>query len=208
MDKSKLLLVCASPRRKGTSAMVLRRIQAALGGDLVFIPQEGDLDDLVGRMQTAETIVVSGPCYINTYPARLIALLEAACEAGEFSGQKLYGIINGGMPYTHTHRHGLTCLRIFADQAQMAWKGGFILGLGPSLNGQPLEKHMRRKTLVPAFDRFIQHIDQGTPSPDVLYKEAQKPPGKAFTYLLAKLLTLKVERDLKKYGYNLGSLNK
>ncbi len=202
MDKSKLLLLCASPRRKGTSAMLLERIHANIGGEVVFLPQKGEPDELLLAMQHAVTIVISGPCYINTYPARLIELLEAASLAGGFSGQKLYGIINGGMPYIHTHRHGLTCLQLFAEQNQLMWQGGFVLGGGAILDGKPLEHHMNRKKIVPAFDQFIRHIAEGRSSPDSLYEQAQSPPGKIISGIIARLLTFRVDKNLKNYGHD------
>lgn len=202
MNKSEIVLICASPRRRGTSAMLLERIRAVTGGEVVYLPQKGSLEALVQTMRQASTIVISGPSYINTYPARLIELLETASSTGGFSGQKMYGIINGGMPYIHTHRHGLICLHLFAEQNNLLWQGGFVLGGGAILDGKPLEKHMNRKKIVPAFDQFIRHIQTGTSSPDSLYEQAQSPPGKIITGIIAKLLTSKVERNLKKYGHD------
>jgi hypothetical protein len=202
MNKSEIVLICASPRRRGTSAMLLERIRAVTGGEVVYLPQKGSLEALVQTMRQASTIVISGPSYINTYPARLIELLETASSTGGFSGQKLYGIINGGMPYIHTHRHGLICLHLFAEQNNLLWQGGFVLGGGAILDGKPLEKHMNRKKIVPVFDQFIRHIQTGTSSPDSLYEQAQSPPGKIITGIIAKLLTSKVERNLKKYGHD------
>lgn len=202
MDKSESLLLCASPRRQGTSAMLLKRISAVTGGEVVYLPQQGSLDELVLAMQSAATIVISGPSYINTYPARLIELLEAASISGGFSGQKFYGIINGGMPYIHTHRHGLTLLQLFAAQNNLSWQGGFILGVGAMLDGSPLEKHMNHKKIVPAFDLFMRNIQEGVLSPDSLYEQAQKPPGKITTRLFASLLSSMVARRLKKFGHD------
>lgn len=202
MVKSETILICASPRRKGTSAMLLKRVGTVLGSEVVFLPQKDSLDELVLAMQRAETIVISGPCYINTYPARLIELLETASLTGRFSGQKLYGIINGGMPYIHTHRHGLTCLQLFAKQNQLLWQGGFVLGVGAMLDGNPLEKHMSHKTVVPAFDQFIRNIKEGIPSPNCLYEQAQFPPGKLMTHIFAKLLTFIVVKNIKKFGHD------
>ncbi len=202
MKKNDILLICASPRRNGTSAMLLERIRTVTGGEFIFLPQKGSLNELVLNMQKAETIVISGPCYINTYPARLIELLETASSAGGFSGQKLYGIINGGMPYIHTHRHGLMCLQLFAEQNHLSWQGGFVLGGGAILNGKPLERHMSRKKIVPAFDQFIRHIQNGTHSPDSLYENAQSPPPKIIIRMIAKILSAKVEKNLKRYGHN------
>ncbi|MDI9520432.1 MAG: hypothetical protein QM308_04660 [Bacillota bacterium] len=202
MRKSDILLLCASPRRMGTSAMLLKRIQAAAGGEIIYLPQKGSLHETVLAMQQAAVIVISGPCYINTCPARLIELLEEASLSGGFSGQKLYGVINGGMPYVHTHRHGLTCLQLFAEKNKLAWQGGFALGGGAMLDGKPLEKHMSRKKIVPAFDQFIQHIKEGSPSPDSLYEQAQTPPGRIMTRVFAKLLTLMVVKRIQKFGHD------
>lgn len=202
MNETEIMLLYASPRRKGTSAMLLERVRAVTGGEVVFVPQKGSLDDLVLTMQKVETIVISGPCYINTYPARLIELLETAAQVGGFSGQKLYGIINGGMPYIHTHQHGLASLRLFAEQNDLTWMGGFVLGGGAMLDGQPLEKHMSHRKVVPAFDQFIQHIAKGAPSPDSLYEQAQPAPGKLVTRIFAHLLTFMVVKKLRKHGYD------
>lgn len=202
MNKSDILLICASPRRKGTSAMLLDRIRRVTGGEVVFLAQRGALDDLIAAMQEASTIIISGPCYINTYPARLLELLELTSLTGGFSGQKLYGIINGGMPYVHTHQHGLRCLQLFAEQNNLSWQGGFVLGGGAMLDGRPLEKHMRRRKVVPAFHQFIRHITEGSPSPDSLYEKAQPPPGRLTTRIFAGLLTYIVEKNLKKQGHD------
>lgn len=202
MNETEIMLLCASPRRKGTSAMLLERVRAVTGGEVVFLPQKGPLNELVLTMQKVEMIVISGPCYINTYPARLIELLETAAQVGGFSGQKLYGIINGGMPYMHTHRHGLASLRFFAEQNDLTWQGGFVLGGGAMLDGQPLEKHMSHRKVVPAFDQFIQHIAEGAPSPDSLYEQAQPAPGKLVTRIFAHLLTFMVVKKLRKHGYD------
>lgn len=202
MIKSETILICASPRQKGTSAMLLKRICTAIGGEVVYLPQKGSLNDLTEAMQQAVTIVISGPCYINTYPARLVELLETASLVGGFSGQKLYGIINGGMPYVHTHRHGLTCMQLFAEQNHLSWQGGFVLGTGAMLDGNPLEKHISHKKVVPAFDQFIRHIKEGKPSPDCLYEQAQTSPGKLITHIFARLLTFGVVKNIKKYGHD------
>lgn len=180
--------------------MLLERIRVVTGGKLFFLPQKGNLDELVVSMQEAGTIIISGPCYINTYPARMLQLLETASLTGKFSGQKLYGIINGGMPYIHTHQHALICLQLFAEQNHLLWQGGFVLGVGAMLDGKPLEKHMNRRTVVPAFNKFIQNISEGIQSPDSLYIKAQSPPGKLTTRIFAKFLTFLVEKNLKKYG--------
>ncbi len=202
MNELEIMLLCASPRRKGTSTMLLERIRDITGGEIFFLPQRGGLDELVTAMQQAKTIVISGPCYINTYPARLVELLEMAAQVGGFSGQKLYGIINGGMPYVHTHRHGLILLQLFAEQNHLTWQGGFVLGGGAMLDGNSLENHMGRKKVVPAFDQFVRNIKEGTLATDSLYEQVQFAPGIFVTRIFARLMTFLVEKNLKKYGHD------
>lgn len=182
--------------------MLLERIRAVTGGEVISLPQRGPLNELILAMQKSETIIISCPCYINTYPARLIELLEMASLAGGFTGQKLYGIVNGGMPYMQTHQHGLACLRIFAEQNNLLWQGGFVLGVGAMLDGKPLETHLNHKKVVPAFDRFVKYIEAGIPSPDSLYEQAQPAPGKLVTRIFARLLTNMVVKNLKKHGHD------
>jgi len=197
-----VLLMSASPRSEGTSTMLLQRIQRTIGGDIVFLYKE-KTETLLDRIEKAETIVLSGPCYINSYPSPVIALLEAAAERSPWRGQNLYGIINGGMPYIHTHQSGIDSLEIFAEQCNFTWKGGFVLGGGAMLNGQPLEKHLAAKRVVPAFDAFTQHIAAKEASPKSLYVDAQPIPGKLTTRFFAKMLSFMVTRNLKKHGHDI-----
>lgn len=197
----KILLLSASPRKQGTSAMLLKRIQAVTGGEMAYLPWKGSLDPLLQAMHESETIVISGPCWINTYPTRLFELLEASSSGG-YDGQKLYGIINGGMPYIHTHAHGLKLLSLFAKTCALDYRGGFVLGGGAMLDGKPLERHLNRKTVAPAFDRFIRHVKEGSVAPDSLYEDSQHPPGRLMTQVFAKILTMMMNRRIRKYGHN------
>lgn len=200
--EARLILICASPRRQGTSAMLLRRIQAKVAGELLFLPQEGDFTEIIDAMQRAETIVISGPTYVNSFPARLYHLLESAAEEGGFKHQKLYGIINGGMPYIHTHRHGLQYLSLFAESCELHWQGGFVLGGGAMLDGKDLEQHISKRKVVPAFNQFILNIREGKESADSSYIDAQKPMGKFITFLLSKLLTRNTEKRIQAFGHD------
>ncbi len=198
-NKESLLLINASPRLKGTSVMLLHRIQRVTGGELVHLYQ-GEITAVLEKMKSAEKIVISGPCYVNSYPSRVVHLLEEAKQSEMGENQKLYGVINGGMPYVHTHKSGIDSLELFAEQCGFTWMGGFVLGGGAMLDGRALEKHLSSKKVVPAFDAFTQHILEGEPSPDVLYTQAQTPPGIVMTHVFARLLSFLVTRKLKKQG--------
>ena len=208
MHKTKVLLLCASPRRVGTSAMLLRRVQQVCGGELLFLYSLRDKGKAVHLMAQADRIVLSGPCYINSYLAVVSELMEEVAASGlEKSGQSLYGIINGGMPYPHTHRHGLTALELFADAMGMRWQGGFVLGAGVILDGKPLEHHPLARKTVPAFAAFCEHIRNGTTAPDALYEGVQIRFNPLMTRLMAAMLNRRVNKHIRSFGHDPYALN-
>lgn len=202
MTKFNRLLICASPRKKGTSMMLLERIEKSIGGKIIFLPQKGSFDEIVNYMQKAETIIISGPTYINSYPARLYELLEFASNNYSFNNQKLYGIINGGMPYIHTHEHGLRYLKLFAQENNLKWMGGFVLTTGAILDGQPLEKHLNSKKVIENFDKFVNCINQQVYASESLSLKSEYIPPKFMVYIISKILTYKVVRNLKAFGHH------
>ncbi len=158
-------------------------------------------DDIIEAMAQAKRILISGPSYINTWPGPLIALLEQAAQHSDrLKGKRLYGIINGGMPYVHTHLSGLRTLQLFCRDVGLRWEGGFVLGGGAMLDGQPLEKHLSHKRMVPAFERFTQHVMAGEPSPDSLYERANGPMPGLVARLVARMLNRTVDRRLRDLG--------
>ena len=58
MNKPEIMLLCASSRRKGTSAMLLERIRLVTGGEVIFLPQKGSLNEVILAMQQAAAIVI------------------------------------------------------------------------------------------------------------------------------------------------------
>ena len=70
------------------------------------------------------------------------------------------------------------------------------------LDGKPLENHMNHKRIVPAFDQFIRHVAEGTPSPNHLYEQTQPAPGKIITHVFASFLTFMVVKQIKKHGHD------
>ena len=185
---SEIIFINASPRKNGTSMMLCERLQKHLGGEIIeLFDKQTELIQIIERIGEADTVIISGPCYVDSYPAKVTLLLEELSrQPDKCHGQKLYGIINGGMPYVHTHESGLHQLEIFADLCNMHYAGGFVIGLGPMLNGQELEKHMCAKKLVPAFHEFGEHIRQGEDSPAALYYKTMFKVPKVMAMLMAK----------------------
>ena len=190
-----------SPRKQGTSAVLLDMLKdelGKLGGRVHIIHLYSHLKDMqpvFDAVSAADTIVISGPCYTNTYPADTTKLLqELAARPGVLRGQNMYGIIQGGMPYAHTHISGLNMLRIFAKKNSLPYNGGFIMGMGAMLDGQPVSKLLNGKKVERQLALFFKHIHNGVESPDAVYEASLlKVPS-----LAARILVALMNRNIKK----------
>lgn len=203
----KVLIMNLSPRKKGTSAMLAHRCQEFLekGNNHVTLmhlyAHLNDLDSVLTGINESKTIMMIGPCYIDTYPADTMYLLEAMEKNQEIlHGQDLYGIIQGGMPYVHTHESGLRTLACFASENNLNYQGGFVIGLGAMLNGQSLDKLPNGKKVEKQFELFLNHVSKDEASPKSLYDEAQlKMPGWVYG-MMAKAMNRKIDRECRKMG--------
>ncbi len=201
------LLIHVSPRKKGTSAMLTSRCREYLEsrGHTVLVTELftnlNHLEEIAAAAATADTILFCGPCYINTYPADAYALLEELYARREvLHGQRIYGIIQGGMPYPHTHENGLKALELFAKRAGLRYMGGFVMGLGAMLNGQPLEKLLNAKKVIPQLNLFFSHMEKGEETPRQVYQASKlRLPG-LLCHLMARMANKKIDKDLKKHG--------
>ena len=199
-----VLIINASPRPKGTSAMLAAMCAEHLekGGlrveRLNLYPSLKNPEALYASVGRADTVVLSGPCYVNTYPADVTAFLEGlAAHPEALKGQRLYGIIQGGMPYAHTHECGLTMLQLFARQCGLKYMGGFVMGLGAMLNGAPIDKLFNAKKVRRLLGVFFDHILKGEPSPRQLYLGAQLKLPAFAARLLAMAANKGIDKQLK-----------
>lgn len=203
----KFLLINLSPRRKGTSVMLANRCKAYLctkGHDAELFhlyPSLSNPEKLFQAASQADALILCGPCYINTYPADTITLLEGLAQRPELlHGQDLYGIIQGGMPYVHTHESGLLMLKVFANKCNVCYKGGFVMGGGPMLNGQPVEKLPNAKRVIRQLNVFFYRVEKGEDVPIQVSEAAQMKLSGLACRLMAWLLNHRIDKDLKKHG--------
>lgn len=201
---SKILIINGSPRGEGTSAMFCKTCEDYLGGEICQLYSDiNSVEWLMPKIDAAEIIIIAGPCYINTYTAQVIYLLEQIAKHLDIChGQKVYGIINGGMPYVHTHESGLKMLRLFCKDCDMLYQGGFVMGMAPMLNGKSLENHINAKKIVPAFSEFLEHVKKGEESPDKLYYNVEMKVPSIMARFLTFRMCQKINKNLKQHGFN------
>ena len=105
IDERNIVAINTSPRKQGTSAMLLNELEKFGKNDefgkigshvniMHLYDYLKDMQPIFDAVNAADTIVISGPCYTNTYPADTTRLLEElAVRPDILHGQNLYGII-------------------------------------------------------------------------------------------------------------------
>ena len=202
-----ILTINLSPRKHGTSVVCLEKCTKYLkerGHSVRHIDLYSHLENfqlLFNSVNDADTLIFSGPCYVNTYPADTVKLLEEMAMHPEIlHEQNIYAIIQGGMPYTHTHYSGLKMLEIFASKMNVNYQGGFVIGLGAMLNGQPLSKLLNGKKVIRQMNIFCEHIHKGTKSPNSVYETAALKAPCIITWMLAKIMNREIDKTFAKRG--------
>ena len=173
------IIINLSPREKGTSKMLTNYFIDRLSSgeniveSLSLYSHLEDMDTMLNKIKAADSIIMIGPSYVCSFPADTIRLLEKMSSIEEtLHGQSLYGFIQGGMPYVHTHEHGIKLLENFCIKEGLIFKGGFVMGFGAMLDGRPLDKIMGAKKTVRGVNEFIEHIKHNEESSAKLYKDA------------------------------------
>ncbi len=197
-----IVLINGSARPAGTSRMLAdyfaRRLDETRRVQLM--PNGGNTKEVLETVRQGDTIVLIGPCYINTWPAEVIGFLEKARETGVFSGKKVYGFIQGGMPYPHTHASALRTLALFCDEAGADYRGGFVMGGGAMLDGKDLSQIIGAKTMVPAVHGFIDCIRRGEKAPPSLYEQAVMPMPVPMAWALSKMMNRSLKKRMRERG--------
>lgn len=202
-----ITIINLSPRQKGTSDVIANLCREFLIGKnhkaeyFNLYSCLNKLDQIYESIGRADTIILSGPSYINCYPADTIALLQGILSQKHLlHEQKLYGIIQGGMPYAHTHYPGIKTLELFCKEAGIQFGGGFVLGLGAYLNGRPLDKHPFAKRIREQFNLFLNHIERGEVSPKEVFEKAEPKIPVFLAAILVKGMNRKIEREAVSKG--------
>ncbi|MDR7855541.1 NAD(P)H-dependent oxidoreductase [Tissierella sp.] len=205
----KHVIINLSPREKGSSKMLTNyfadriRSEADLVDTCDLYSYLNEMDFILSKIKKSDCIIMIGPCYITSYPADTINLLnKMSSKEGVLHGQSLYGFIQGGMPYVHTHEHGLKLLQCFCEKEEVEYKGGYVMGGGAVLNGQALNKIIGAKKVVPAVNKFIDNIKNNRKSPEELYKNAAIEIPYVITKMMPVMMNKSIKRTLRKKGIN------
>ncbi len=199
------LIVNASPRPKSNSFLLASMCKAYLDEHncraTVVSLFTGGLDKVIGLIKSSDVVIISGPCYVNTYPAEVIKLL-AEWEKRALNGQTIYGMIQGGMPYPHTHKSGLNMLELFAAKNGLSYKGGFVLGLGVLVNGDTIDRLPNSKKLKRQLNVFFANVRDDKKSEDSVYEQAAMRIPAMLAKILAQIMNRSIDKKYATLGWD------
>lgn len=137
-----ILFINGSPNKDGNTARLARELigerpyeQLNLAEHKVYgygqSYDDDDFDDVLGRIQAADTLVVGSPVYWHNFSGMLRNLLDrfyGPVPAGSMSGKTLYFVFQGGAPTKEMLEWGEYTMKRFAAFYGMSY-GGMVNNL-------------------------------------------------------------------------------
>lgn len=210
---TRALLLLGSPKLKKSSSESLgvyllkrlERLGAVPDKQHVFtsLKTEKGRNELLTAIDAADLIIFSAPLYADSLPSHDIEAFEIILEHRSDQlydkPQSLVAIINCGFPEPDQNEAALSNCRLFAKKAGFNWRGGFAIGMGGLISGQPLES--RKVLLRPirnAFKKAASYLIEGKPIPELILDKASNQVLPDGFYVLGGNLSWK--RKAKKAG--------
>lgn len=136
------------------------------------------LEKLIYEIDCCDPLILTSPLYVDSLPSIVINLMEEINVAKTLHGpeQKFMAIINSGFPEPHQNDLAIDMCKNFAHQSNMKWLGGVTVGMGPALDGRPLDRTGGlSKNLRSGLDTAIKALSEGRAVPPEALATASKP---------------------------------
>lgn len=197
----KVLLINLSPRVKGTSAKLLKYSKEYIESKYLVEQVSVYTDEtkrIISSCLESKMIIFIGPCYINTFPAETFSLLEKLTSVKDrMKDQLVYAVIQGGMPYVHTHYSGLQAVSLFCKESRIRYMGGFVLGGGAMMNGQDFDVLPNSKKTQKYFYMFLKNVVDKEYIDDQIYQKVELKLPVIGWRILAKILNRELKKQLE-----------
>ncbi|SDY80163.1 NAD(P)H-dependent FMN reductase [Proteiniborus ethanoligenes] len=178
LKEKKALLLIGSPKVKNSTSESLGGylleglIKVGYTSERLHIRSilKSNVEELFSGVNAADIIIISSPLYVDSLPSPLIRAFELIAnnrnEKKIDKKQSLIAIVNSGFPeYFHNH----TALRIcenFACRNKFEWLGGFALGEGGAISGNPIKNlGGMTRNIVKALDMAAEAISNNESIP-------------------------------------------
>lgn len=195
MLKKAVLLIGSPKKTKSTSEALGTYLLKQLGKEgytsqkcHLLTELKVDLEGLLKNIHQADLVIISFPLYIDSLPTPLIRTLEAFAayrlRNPATKEQSLIAIANCGFPEAFHNDTALEICEQFAKATNFRWCGGLSTGLGPAIEGSPLEKRRGlTRHLTKALNKTAESIGRGEKITEETLQLMRKPAIPLWLYL-------------------------
>jgi multimeric flavodoxin WrbA len=136
------------------------------------------LHELVLKVINSDILILISPLYVDSIPSITIKVMEEFYKLKNSSfnkKQSFMAIFNCGFPEPHHNDLALDMCKKFASDTELEWMGGVTIGMGPSLEGQSLDRFRMAKNLCAGLDMALTALCKGESVPREAMLIASKP---------------------------------
>ncbi len=186
-QSNKVLLLVGSPKGKKSASnsiasYLLEKFQEkSVKVEKTYIAKnirtDDGIDKLISQVNDSDILILVAPLYVDSIPAIVIKTMKKICEHknSSFSKKQMMVIFNCGFPEPHHNDLAIDMCKKFASLSDMEWAGSIGIGMGPSLEGRPLENFGMAKNLRNGLDMAVNALAKGKNVPKEAEIIASKP---------------------------------
>ena len=196
-----VLLIGSMRSQDGNSVKLAEKLREQLQGDNKIIPLKkylGNLPELFSELESAETIVLCTPLYVDGLPAQVIRFMEEAQCYSRWRPQKVYVLANMGLYESSQLINLFSAVKQWCGKLKIEYGGGLGVSAGELL-GTLMEYAPFRfgptRIAAKGMNRLADAIRQGSKTEDI-YAEPYCFPRS----LYIKIANTSWNRTAKKNG--------
>ena len=211
-NENVLLLVGSPKNSSSTSAALgdyltlrLEELGLSIEKEYIYklIRKEEGQKKILSIVDNTDLIILAFPLYVDCLPAGVIETLELIANHRKLmNNPKKIGfvvLINCGFPEAEQNNTAIAICKIFAREVGFEWKGALSLGMGPAIEGKPVEERGGMvRNLKKGYNLAAKALAEGKIIPEEAYELVMKR-------FIAKSLYTKIgnlgwKRQAKKFG--------
>ena len=211
-NENVLLLVGSPKNSSSTSAALgdyltlrLEELGLSIEKEYIYklIRKEEGQKKILSIVDNTDLIILAFPLYVDCLPAGVIETLELIANHRKLmNNPKKIGfvvLINCGFPEAEQNNTAIAICKIFAREVGFEWKGALSLGMGPAIEGKPVEERGGMvRNLKKGYNLAAKALAEGKIIPEEAYELVTKR-------FIAKSLYTKIgnlgwKKQAKKFG--------
>lgn len=202
----KLLMICGSPRLKGSTSMyLLRALEEKLKRHEIFVchasgRNSDEAETIIRNLPSSDAIIIAFPLYVDSIPSNMLGIFKKIEQANVCQkNTRVYAIINSG--FYDARQNSIAIDMVWQWCGRCGLKPGYAIGLGAGEMAQevPLGKGPSQN-LGNAMNQLAKDIEEDA-SGETVFVEPNFP-----RFLYKAAAHSRWRREAKKNGLKISKL--